>query len=192
MKIKVWVLNTCVPNEPEPVLPAVFGSEAEALAGFDKVMREEWKINGTSARYPGREKAIERMSKNPEWGQWELTAHEVDIPVAADFTEAQLAFLLYCVQGQLDGMGLWTTTTFGDHSVTTDHVRDMRDKLAAGHTPAPADSTMLATLKLAKEQLDTFAEFDRGNGGEDTDLHAACDAVNAAITETEGGHVMVP
>ena len=41
MNIKLWVLSTCVPSEGKPYVN-VFGSEAEARAEFQEVMRDEW------------------------------------------------------------------------------------------------------------------------------------------------------
>lgn len=86
-KIKVWVLSTCVPGENEPCLPNVFASEAEAMAGFDEYMRDEWKANEPGddetcqpLPYPGDAvTAHEILSRNPAWGRWEITAHTIEI-----------------------------------------------------------------------------------------------------------------
>jgi len=91
MRVKVWIVNTCVPGEPEPCLPAVFGTLAEAEAYADEMLRAEWDSAGPEndecterAPYPGDwREAHERMVEYHagEWGQWELTGpHEIEIP----------------------------------------------------------------------------------------------------------------
>lgn len=88
MKIKVWVLSTCIPGAAEPCLPEVFGTEAEALAAFDERMRGEWEHNGPAdddgelVPYPGDPvKAHDLIVSDArgEWGQWQLTSHKVEV-----------------------------------------------------------------------------------------------------------------
>jgi len=88
VKIKVWVLSTCVPTEARPCFPEVFATEFEALIAFDERMREEWRIQapisdeGDLLDYPDSpEEAVEIIAKDagPEWGRWELTSHEIDV-----------------------------------------------------------------------------------------------------------------
>jgi hypothetical protein len=44
MKISVWVVSTTIPERGEgPCLPSVFGSEANAEAYADKMLRGEWR-----------------------------------------------------------------------------------------------------------------------------------------------------
>jgi hypothetical protein len=42
MKVRVWVVSTTIPERGEgPCIPSVFGSEAEAEAYADKMLRDE-------------------------------------------------------------------------------------------------------------------------------------------------------
>lgn len=102
MKIKIWVVSTCVPNETEPCLPSVHATEAEAEAYADKMLRAEWEANGpedpdTGERkpYPGNWReaqtgiveftgALRTFGKvgdetDDAWGQWEITSHQIEI-----------------------------------------------------------------------------------------------------------------
>jgi hypothetical protein len=90
MKIPVWVLSTCSPEEGEPCRPQVFADESAARAAFDASMRDEWKSNapddehGAQVEYPGNpEEAVRliREAAGREWGTWELTRHEVDVAI---------------------------------------------------------------------------------------------------------------
>jgi hypothetical protein len=91
MRIRVWVLSTCVPHEAAPCRPAVHGTEAAAVEAFDRAMREEWVTNaptdddGDHLPYPaGRpDEAVRLIAESDpdgEWGRWELTAHDVEVP----------------------------------------------------------------------------------------------------------------
>jgi hypothetical protein len=88
MKIKVWVISTCVPDENTPCLPEVLGSLDAAKAKFDELMRAEWEANQPEDEqtseplpYPGdASKAHEILAKNPRWGHWQITGHEIEIP----------------------------------------------------------------------------------------------------------------
>jgi hypothetical protein len=60
MKVKVWVLNTCIPEPGEgPCMPTVCGSEQAAEAAADKELRDEWDADppedddGEPLPYPG-------------------------------------------------------------------------------------------------------------------------------------------
>lgn len=93
--MKIWVLSTCIPDETDPMVPDVFGSEAEAIAHFDLMMRAEWETiqpedeDGTLLEYPGTPQEAhdimdeyraqyERDSHSEIWGRWALTTHEVE------------------------------------------------------------------------------------------------------------------
>lgn len=88
--INVWVVSTCCPYEPDPCLPSVFGTQAEADAYLEKMMRAEWDANepeneetGAPLPYPGntdeaQEVLVELLGG--EWGRWEITSHTVKIP----------------------------------------------------------------------------------------------------------------
>lgn len=87
MKITVWVISTCIPGENMPSLPSVFGSETIARLEFDRLMRAEWESNAPEndectgrLPYPGDpDEAHDLMAENSEWGQWELTAHHIEV-----------------------------------------------------------------------------------------------------------------
>jgi hypothetical protein len=101
MKMTVWVLATCIPGEPEPCQPNVYGSRAAAEAGFDEMMRAEWDSNTPEndvmepLPYPtldeeGRigdpdaaQDALKEWLGN-EWGRWQLTSHQIEMPVDDD------------------------------------------------------------------------------------------------------------
>jgi len=43
MKVRVWVVSTTIPERGEgPCMPAVFGSDVEAEAYADTMLRDEW------------------------------------------------------------------------------------------------------------------------------------------------------
>lgn len=93
MKIKVWVVTTCIPERGEgPCLPSVFGTEAEAEAYADEMLREEWEQygpideeadDGTVLPYPGHWRdandEIKRRIGDGSWGEWQITSHEIEI-----------------------------------------------------------------------------------------------------------------
>ena len=89
MKVKVWVLSTCIPEDPQPCWPEVFGSFAEAQAAFKEAMTSEWESNGprdeeTGALEPmpaDMDQAHDRLSEycGDEWGRWEITTHEIEV-----------------------------------------------------------------------------------------------------------------
>jgi hypothetical protein len=89
-QITVWVLSTCVPGSPDPVLPFVFSSEAAAIAKYDETMRAEWATQRPEDEetcepllYPGDPAEANRIlgADNPDWGRWQLTSHQVDVDV---------------------------------------------------------------------------------------------------------------
>lgn len=88
MKIKIYVLNTCITDENHPCHPEVFTSYDAAEAVAEERLRAEWEHNapcdddGEPLPYPGnwREANNEISAENPEWGQWELTSHEITAP----------------------------------------------------------------------------------------------------------------
>lgn len=96
MKITVWVVSTCIPGEPEPSLPAVFGTDAAAEAYADEMMRGEWDSNGPRDEetdellpYPGdwweaQDQIVAYQTEvgsdeDDIWGRWEITSHQVEI-----------------------------------------------------------------------------------------------------------------
>lgn len=88
--ITVWVLNSCIPGQPSPLVPTVYGSESAAIAGLESIMQAEWDTNGpeddeTGQRlpYPGNADAAQRLiaeHRGESWGRWELTTHHIEAP----------------------------------------------------------------------------------------------------------------
>jgi hypothetical protein len=85
--MKVWVLSTCLPGENEPCMPQVLVSQEEADAAFATAMDGEWAANtpfdcdGHPLPYPGDpHKAHAKMAEDAEWGRWEITTHNIDLP----------------------------------------------------------------------------------------------------------------
>lgn len=97
MKIKVWIVTTCIPGETSPCWPDAFGTEAEAERCADEQIRREWEINGPEdddgerAPYPGDWRAAQEtiISSRIEdhggerWGEWQITSHEIEVVGAA-------------------------------------------------------------------------------------------------------------
>lgn len=91
-EIRVFVVTTCIPERGEgPCLPDVFGTEAEAIAHLEYMLRAEWEQYGgydeeTGERlpYPGNwqdaQEQILAGFTDGSWGQWQLTSHIVTIP----------------------------------------------------------------------------------------------------------------
>ena len=91
MKFTVWVVSTCIPERGEkPCIPSVFGSEAEAEAYADEMLRDEWETNspddeetGEAAPYPGdwREAndAISEHFDDGSGGEWQITSHDIEV-----------------------------------------------------------------------------------------------------------------
>lgn len=93
MKIKVWVVSTCVPGETEPCIPSVFVTETAADAYLNQMMADEWEANGPenddgsnkpcpadwreAMRIIHEEKNLGTVDE--KWGQWEITSHEIEI-----------------------------------------------------------------------------------------------------------------
>lgn len=96
MKITVWVVSTCIPENTEPCWPMPFGTEPEAEAHAEAQMREEWEVNGPRDSetdellpYPGDwREAQDRIiayrnatgsEDDDKWGQWQITQHEIEV-----------------------------------------------------------------------------------------------------------------
>lgn len=90
MKLKIWIVSTCIPEPGEgPCMPNVFPAEAAAEGYADKMMRGEWESakpvegpDGVPEPYPGDwRKAQERLVTycGPTWGKWEITSHEIEV-----------------------------------------------------------------------------------------------------------------
>jgi hypothetical protein len=91
MKVKVWVVSTTIPERGEgPCMPFVFGSEVEAEAYADKMLRDEWTCAAISdgeadgaMPYPGdwreAQNRLVEFYGDGSWGTWEITGHDVDI-----------------------------------------------------------------------------------------------------------------
>jgi hypothetical protein len=88
MKARVWVLYAVLTDENAPAMPAVFADEVAARAAYDKALRAEWDSRmdpNNDGPYPGDpDEAQDRMRQahGAEWGRWELTSHDVEIPAA--------------------------------------------------------------------------------------------------------------
>lgn len=87
MKVKIWVVSTCVPGETDPCQPSVFGTAAEADTYLDTMLRAEWDTNqphdddGEPMPYPGDVQAQETLAVLDCWGKWEITEHDVEVPL---------------------------------------------------------------------------------------------------------------
>jgi hypothetical protein len=88
MKARVWVLCTVLSDENAPAMPAVFANEAAARAQYDEAMRAEWGScmdRNDDGPYPGDPDAAQdrmRQARGAEWGRWELTSHDIEVPAA--------------------------------------------------------------------------------------------------------------
>ena len=86
--MKVWVIVTCVPGEPEPCWPSVYSTEEKAESASDMAMRAEWASNSpedseTGDPLPYPDDAVEAHAQlvellGPEWGRWEICPVEMD------------------------------------------------------------------------------------------------------------------
>jgi hypothetical protein len=91
MKVPVWILSTCLREEGRPCLPEIYPNEEAAQKAFDVHMREEWaqwapfgEDGVTQTDYPGDPgEAMRRMREyhGRDFGEWELTKHEIDASV---------------------------------------------------------------------------------------------------------------
>lgn len=103
--MKIWILCTTVPNDPEPCWPQVFTSEAAADAAFETAMRGEWEAagiedeHGNKLPFPGDPEEAHDQIKDHYlycgselWGQWEITAHEIDVK-AGDAIKSNTTFI---------------------------------------------------------------------------------------------------
>jgi hypothetical protein len=88
MKAKIWVLCTVLTDENAPAMPAVFTDESDARAKYDEAMRAEWGScmdRTDDGPYPGDPDEAQdriRQAHGAEWSRWELTCHEIEMPVA--------------------------------------------------------------------------------------------------------------
>jgi hypothetical protein len=87
--MRVWVITTCVPGEPEPCWPSVYSTKEKAEAAFDRLMRAEWSggrqpedDEGNLESYPDGDAhaAHARLADyhGETWGQWEIYPVGVD------------------------------------------------------------------------------------------------------------------
>jgi hypothetical protein len=90
MRLRVWVLSTCIPDESRPCFPCVFISEKDAYDQADQWLREEWAAaapednNGDALPYPGDWYAANTFLgeyRGPKWGKWEITSHSIECTV---------------------------------------------------------------------------------------------------------------
>jgi|SRR6185312_7979924 len=97
MKVKVWTIATCLPDEGKVLMPQVFASEAAALREFDKIMRDEWETiapenDRGGCRYPKGDpvsahaildnyrRAIEERDGISEiWGRYAFDCQDIEI-----------------------------------------------------------------------------------------------------------------
>ncbi|WP_420408673.1 hypothetical protein [Hoeflea sp.] len=92
MKTSIWIVTTTIPERGEgPCMPSPFGTEAEAEAYADEMMRAEWKSHGVDddgdpAEYPGdwreAQRSILQTFNDGSWGEWQITKHTIEIPDA--------------------------------------------------------------------------------------------------------------
>jgi hypothetical protein len=99
MKVTVWVVSTCIPDENEPCMPNVFGTEKEAQAYLASMINDEWEANPVedddSTLVPMPEDPVETEEAlagylGPEYGRWEITSHTVEIPDPKYFVVTRL------------------------------------------------------------------------------------------------------
>lgn len=143
MKIKIYVVSTCIPEPGErPCFPNVFTKLEDAEAHADKMLREEWVNNGPCDEdsgellpYPGdwREanNTIAAHIEDGSWGEWELTEHEIDLGALAIVMEGG------AIQSML------STGPLAGNSVTVIEYSDKSDEYDVlipqdGGDPAPA------------------------------------------------------
>lgn len=90
-EITVFVVTTCIPDRGEgPCFPDVFGTEAEAVAYLEDMLKMEWALHGPTDEetgkclpYPGdwsdaQDALVAEF--DGEWGQWQLTSHKIGVP----------------------------------------------------------------------------------------------------------------
>lgn len=84
--MKIWIVNSCCPDETSPVIPSPFATESEAEAYADKMMRSEWDSaapeDGSDhpMKYPGDWREAQDILVDwcgDGWGTWEITEHEL-------------------------------------------------------------------------------------------------------------------
>lgn len=123
----IWVLSYALPegNTVRPTSsPDIFTTEAEAVAAFDKAMREEWPSNapcdaeGESLPYPGdpwkaQEAIIDDKAKgdvDEPWGEWNLSSHTIPLPAPMPAAPSPDAMAL------LRDLVAWEAKAFDDDS----------------------------------------------------------------------------
>jgi len=88
MKVTVWVVSTCVPDEPDPCLPHVFGTAEAAQAHFAEMIKNEWDASPAcdddGEPVPMPEDSVDAHEAlcrywGHEFGRWEITSHTVEI-----------------------------------------------------------------------------------------------------------------
>jgi hypothetical protein len=91
--------STTIPERGEgPCIPSVFGSDAEAEAYADRMLRDEWNAAAITDEadgavpYPGDwRQAQDRLIKfhgDGSWGTWQITAHDVRGPSRTQSTQS--------------------------------------------------------------------------------------------------------
>lgn len=95
MKITVFALSTCVPDDPEPCWPSLFLTNEEADKAFKENMQREWELAGIEDEETGEKlpfpddaneahdqlKAYHLEHSTELWGQWEITPHTIEVPI---------------------------------------------------------------------------------------------------------------
>jgi hypothetical protein len=166
MKIKIWVLATVNPDELSPAMPKVYGTEAEAKAGFDEAMRGEWTANapedddGNPLPYPGDPRTahdeLANMGRGDSWGTWELTWHTVDVPLPASMQQA-LAVLSSVGEQTVEDL------ESGIEDGTYDDVKANTARVAEINAALQTVATEGAAIDGANGLLPNAGEFDNGS-----------------------------
>jgi RNAse (barnase) inhibitor barstar len=88
MKIKIWVLSGTNADEASPRLPGLYLTREAADEAFDELMREAWEDLGDGEEeYPGATEVQYRLRQlnGREQDLWDITAHEIDVPLQQVF-----------------------------------------------------------------------------------------------------------
>jgi hypothetical protein len=100
MKIKVWVLSTCIPGETKPSFPEVCGTEEAAEALADEKLREKWEAAGQyDDEYPDDWRAAQEALI--DYCRLEITSHVIDVPSETDLILADIARQIATLQREV-------------------------------------------------------------------------------------------
>lgn len=172
--LKVWVVSTVVPNSLDPCVPEVLPTREAAEAHLGERLREEWEYHGDCddagerLPYPGDwRQALAAMSKDPLWGRWELTSHNVPASAVAIERSATPGLPDHgAIAAGLEACD-WSNVPIGNKAIIRAAIESLKSGAAPTAGPdwkAIAETLASVTLNCGDQMSQMAGMFDDSDG----------------------------